>query len=62
MQTDQRYRETKMRLLHKFTGIDFLRTAYSDKEEENRDWFKGAYRYESAHQILRSFMAGVPVS
>ena len=62
MRTDQQYRETKMLLLHKLTGIDFLTLAYSKDTKNTRDWFTGSFRYKSASDILSRYMNGKVLS
>ena len=62
MRTDQQYRETKMLLLHKLTGIDFLTLAYSEDTKNIRDWFTGSFRYKSASEILSRYMNGKVLS
>ena len=43
MRKTQSYRETKMRLLQKLTGIDWLEASFNFKEEGEREWFKRGY-------------------
>ena len=51
MRKDQGYRETKMRLLHKLVGLEWLGLAFSGSSAD-RDWFKGYHIYKSQRDVL----------
>lgn len=61
MRTTQSYRETKMRLLQKLTGIDFLKQAFDD-QSEGRAWYNGAHRYSTLEEVVERFVHGKPIS
>ena len=62
MRKTQSYRETKMRLLQKLTGIDFLKASFDEGIKRERDWFTGFHRYQEKGEIIDSFVEGVPIS
>lgn len=65
MRKDQQYRETKMRLLHKLLGIEWLRDVFDGidgKDRFGRDWFKGYYKYDYLQTILDRIAQGRPIS
>jgi hypothetical protein len=51
-----------MRLLHKLAGIEWLRDAFDDDEQEPRDWFKGYFQYEKLEKITDRVAQGLPIS
>lgn len=62
MRRTQSYRETKMRLLHKLAGMEWLSDAFADEGCGPRDWFRGSFRYESWKEVLGRYMSGRPIS
>ena len=61
MRTDQRYRETKMRLLHKLLGIECLHDIFDgidSADRDSRDWFKGYFQYSDLNAILDQIAQG----
>ena len=65
MRTDQQYRETKMRLLHKLLGIEWLRDVFDGidcADRDSRDWFKGYFQYSDLNAILDRIAQGRPIS
>lgn len=62
MRKDQKYRETKMRLLHKLLGIEWLDDAFDDEENNPRNWFKGHFKYEDLNKITDRLVEGRPIS
>jgi len=62
MRRTQSFRETKLRLLHKLAGIEWLSDLFTDDEPSARDWFKGSFRYESWKEILGRYASGQPIS
>lgn len=62
MRKDQTYRETKMRLAQKLTGLEWVRDAFPVKNTAHRDWFKGVHQYESMQSVLDRFTVGKPIS
>ena len=65
MRTDQQYRETKMRLLHKLLGIEWLRDVFDGidyADRDSRDWFKGYFQYSDLNAILDQIAQGRPIS
>ena len=61
MRKDQGYRETKMRLLHKLVGLEWLGLAFSGSSAD-RDWFKGYHIYKSQSDVLNRYLSGRPLS
>ena len=61
MRTTQSYRETKMCLLQKLTGIDFLKQAFDDLSK-GRAWYNGAHRYSTLEDVVERFVHGKPIS
>lgn len=63
MRKDQSYRETKMRLLHKLSGLDMLEVGYND-ESDNDDliWFKGFHVFSSRNAAMDRLTGGRPLS
>ena len=61
MRKDVLYRQTKMRLLQKLTGIELLAGDYNDNNTE-RDWFKGYHVFQSSAEVMRKLMAGEALS
>ncbi len=59
---DQTYRETKMLLLQKLMGLEWLSFAYKGYEEEDRHWFKGYHVYGSLDSVLKRFRVGEAMS
>lgn len=65
MRKDQQYRETKMRLLHKLLGLEWLRGAFDAidcPDCKSRDWFKGYFQYNDLKTILDRIAQGKPIS
>lgn len=62
MRKDQQWRETKMRLLHKLVGLDFLGRNYSEQNKTERHWFKGYHVYGSRKEVETRFKRGRPIS
>jgi hypothetical protein len=62
MRKTQSYRETKMRLLQKLTGIDWVEASFNYKEEGEREWFKGIYRYPKVDDVFKRYLRGEPIS
>jgi hypothetical protein len=63
MRKDQTYRETKMLLLQKLTGIAWVKKAFeTDDNSSDREWFRGQFRYESLEVIIERFNDGRPIS
>ena len=61
MRKDQGYREAKMRLVQKLTGIDFLRMRLYPANKA-RDWFSAVDRYDKFDTVHSRFYAGKPIS
>ena len=61
MRTTQSYRETKMILLQKLTGVDFLSFTFDDVKGQ-RDWFSGIYKYHDEMEIVKDYVSGSPLS
>ena len=61
MRKDQGYRLTKMRLLHKLVGLEWLALAYH-RAGADRDWFKGYHIYNTQYEVLDRFQSGRPLS
>ncbi len=62
MRRTQSYRQTKMLLLQKLSGIELLGSACLDKNLPPREWFKGIHRYQSMDEILKRFVSGKPIA
>jgi len=62
MRRTQSFRETKMRLLHKLAGVEWLSVLFADDEHNVREWFKGSFRFESWKDILARYASGQPLS
>lgn len=65
MRRDQQYRETKMRLLHKLLGMEWLRDAFDGvdrADRKSRDWFKGYFKYKELETITDRIAQGQPIS
>ena len=61
MRKTQSYRETKMRLLQKLTGVDFLSFTF-DGGKVQRDWFSGINKYHDLQEIVNDYVSGSPLS
>ena len=61
MRKDQGYRLTKMRLLHKLVGLEWLGLAFR-RAGADRDWFKGYHIYNTQYEVLDRFLSGRPLS
>ena len=61
MRTKQSYRETKMILLQKLTGVDFLSFTFDDVKGQ-RDWFSGIYKYHDEMEIVKEYVSGSPLT
>ena len=61
-QRNQKYRETKMRLLHKLYGLEWLEKSYSGSDHEERHWFSGYKVYPTKGDVLRRFTQGKSLS
>lgn len=61
MRKTQSYRETKMRLLQKLTGVDFLSFTF-DGSKVQRDWFSGIHKYHDSQEIVNDYVSGSPLS
>ena len=61
-QRNQTYRETKMRLLHKLAGLEWLEYAYKGSKKKERHWFKGYKVYNTREDIILRFQKGRPIS
>jgi hypothetical protein len=62
MRKDQKYRETKMRLLQKLTGMEWLQSGYKNSPEIERHWFKGYHIYSSKEEVVKRFVTGQSIS
>lgn len=63
MQRDQTYRETKMRLIHKLSGMAFLAMCLNGDDATNkRHWFKGYHEHSSREDVLTRLQTGKPMS
>jgi len=61
MRKTQSYRLTKMKLLHKLMGVEWLGLAFRSAGID-RDWFKGYHIYNSQEEVLDRFSSGRPLS
>lgn len=65
MRKDQQYKETKMRLLHKFKGLELVSDSFDrlvGKSPEESKWFKGYHVFSSRTEVVERFMKGKPLS
>lgn len=58
---DQTYRETKMRLLQKLTGIEFLAMGYAS-DSDKRNWFKGYHVFRNLKDVEDRIATGQAIS
>lgn len=61
MRKTTEYFETKLALLQRIAGMDFLAESFEDSFRE-RVWMKGHYRYKSEDDVLELFKLGEPLS
>ena len=61
MQKCQLYREGKIRLLHKFTGMEILNEEYQDVHALH-DRYKGYYVFPNKSVVENRFLIGEPLS
>ena len=61
MRKCQMYREGKIRLLHKLTGMEFLNREYASVFTW-LDWFKGYHVFQKQSEVKDRFRSGEPLS
>ena len=57
MRKCQMYREGKIRLLHKLTGMDFLNREYVSVSTRP-DWYKGYHVFQNKSEVKDRFRSG----
>ena len=57
MRKTQLFRETKMHLLQKLTGIDFLKSFF-DESPTGREWYIGVHTFSNVKEVVESFTDG----
>ena len=62
MRTDETYRETKMRLIHKHYGIDLLESCINDESTSQRSRYKGYHVFKSRGDVIDRLQKGKPIS
>lgn len=61
MRKNSSYFESKLRLLHKLTGLHFLQSQCFPKDN-SRDWFRGYYTFSNQATVRELFRKGKPLS
>ncbi len=61
MRTTQSYQETKMHLLQKLTGIDFLMSFFG-APSTSREWYIGLHRYSTIDDVMERLVNRQPIS
>jgi len=62
MRRDPVYRETKMRLIHKLDGIEFLKSSTDDSPPSERHSYKGYHVYGSRQEVTTRLQGSKPIS
>jgi len=62
MRKDQSYREGKLRLIHKLTGIEFLAMGYDSDIDKKRNWFKGYHVFRNLNDVKERMETGKAIS